>query len=58
MKTIFGLDGEYTVWSRMQIEHRKTDGTTVTYGSTMEIHDLSDRRKIEEYLKEKEAGGA
>ena len=52
MKTIFGLDGVYTVFSKFQIEHKKRDGTTVTYSSTMEIKDLGDRRKVEQYLKD------
>ena len=52
MKTIYGLDGEYTVWSKIQIEHKKRDGTTVTYSSTMEIKDLGDKRKVEQYLKD------
>lgn len=55
MKTIYGLDGDYTVWSRMHIEHRKKDGATVAYTNTMEIPDFSDRRKVEDYLKEKES---
>ena len=56
MKTIFGLDGVYTVWSKIQIEHKKRDGSTVTYSSTMEIKDLGDKRKVEQYLKEKDQG--
>lgn len=56
MKTIFGFDGDYTVWSKIQIEHKKRDGTKVTYSSTMDIKDLSDRRKVEQYLKDKDQG--
>jgi hypothetical protein len=39
----------------MHIEHRKKDGATVAYTNTMEIPDFSDRRKVEDYLKEKES---
>ena len=53
MKTIHGFDGDYDVYSRSNITHRKRDNKTEHFTSTLQISDFSDRRKVEDYLKEK-----
>ena len=54
MRTVHGVDGEYTLYGQMFIHHQKHDGILETYFGPMQIPDPDDRHKVEESLREME----
>ena len=55
MRTVHGVDGEYTLYGQMFIHHRKHDGTLDTYVGSMQVPDSGDRRMVEEVLEKMES---
>lgn len=47
-----GSDGTYTINSDSSIHHRKKDGTTAHYLSTLQIKNLSDQMEVERIIRE------